>query len=155
GFERVIYAKGSWVIHMIREMLRQSGAKEPDARFVALMHAIIEKYSFKGLSTADFQREVERVMTPGMDIEGNHSMDWFFDEWVRGVGIPRYRIEYAAKKTEKGFAIRGKIYQSGVPRSFVMPVPLYASDGTLIGRVIAGGPETSFHLTSKNAPGKI
>jgi len=74
---------------------------------------------------------------------------------VRGVGIPRYRIEYTSKRTEKGFAIRGKIFQAGVPRSFVMPLPLYASDGTLLGRVVAGGPETSFLITSKNLPGKI
>src|SRR5258707_24113 len=43
GFEQVIYAKGSWVIHMLREMLRQPGAKDPDARFVALLHTLASK----------------------------------------------------------------------------------------------------------------
>src|SRR5262249_50698053 len=35
GFEMVIYSKGAWIIHMIREMLRQPGSKNPDARFQA------------------------------------------------------------------------------------------------------------------------
>ena len=155
GFERVIYAKGSWVIHMIRQMLREPGAKDPDARFVALMHTLLTNYSYKGLSTADLQREVESAMTPAMDIEDNHSMDWFFDEYVRGVGIPHYRIEYNVHHTEKGYFIHGKLYQTGVPRSFVAPVPLYAADGEYLGRVIAGGPETTFHLSSRKPPGKI
>lgn len=155
GFERVIYAKGSWVIHMIREMLREPGAKDPDARFIAFMHALLAKYSYKGLSTEDLQHELESVMTPDMDIEGNHSLDWFFDEYVRGVGIPRYRIEYSVHHTEKGYFIRGKIHQTGVPRSFVAPVPLYATDGVYLGRVIAGGPETSFHFFTRKPPGKI
>lgn len=155
GFERVIYAKGSWVIQMIREMLREPGAKDPDARFIAFMHALLAKYSYKGLSTEDLQRELESIMTPAMDIEGNHSLDWFFDEYVRGVGIPRYRLEYNVHHTQKGYFIRGKIRQAGVPRSFVAPVPLYAADGTYLGRVIAGGPETPFHFFSRKPPGKI
>ncbi len=155
GFERVIYAKGSWVIHMIREMLREPGAKDPDARFVALLHTLLAKYSYRGLSTGDLQREVEAVMTPAMDVEGNHSMDWFFDEWVRGVGIPHYRLEYTTRRTEKGYLIRGKIFQTGVPRFFVMPVPLYSGDGSYLGRVIAGGPESNFLLVAHKAPGRI
>jgi hypothetical protein len=155
GFERVIYAKGSWIIHMLREMLRQPGAKDPDARFVALLHTLMANYSYKALTTADLQREVEAVMTPSMDIEDSHSMDWFFDEWVRGVGIPHYRLEYNVRSTGKGFLIRGKIYQTGVPRSFVAPIPLYAANGGYLGRVIAGGPETSFHFLARKAPGKI
>ena len=32
-------------------------------------------------------------MTPAMDLEGTHSMAWFFDEWVRGTGIPQYSVD--------------------------------------------------------------
>jgi hypothetical protein len=48
--------------------------------------------------------------------------------------------------------------QTGVPRSFVAPVPLYANGGghaTLLGTVVAAGPETSFHFTTQTAPSKI
>jgi hypothetical protein len=159
GFEDVIYGKGSWVIHMLREMLRQPGGKDPDARFVALLHTLATKYAYKALSTADLQREVEAVMTPGMDLEGGRSMEWFFAEWVRGTGIPRYHVEFSVHPSEKGFVVRGKLFQEGVPRSFLAPVPLYASAGVghsaPLGIVVAAGAETSFHFTTPTAPHKI
>src|SRR5216684_4015032 len=89
GFEQVIYGKGSWVIHMVREMLRQAGAKDPEARFVTLLHTLASKYAYRALSSADLQREIEAVMTPAMDLDGGRSMEWFFEDWVRGTGVPR------------------------------------------------------------------
>jgi len=87
----------------------------------------VTKYAYRALSTDDLQHEVEAVMTPGMDLEGGRSMEWFFEEWVRGTGIPHYRVEFTAHHTEKGYVIRGRLFQTGVPRSFVTSVPLYAS----------------------------
>ncbi|HWZ96672.1 MAG TPA: M1 family aminopeptidase [Candidatus Dormibacteraeota bacterium] len=155
GFEVLIYAKGAWTIHMIREMLRQPGAKNPDARFQAFMQKLFTKYSYRALSTSDLQHELDTVMTPAMDIEGNHSMEWFIEDWVRGIGIPHYRVEYTTRRTEKGFAVKGKLLQTRVPRGFVAPVPIYSSGGTLLGRVIAGGEETQFHFTTTSDPGKL
>ena len=158
GFEQIIYGKGSWVIHMLREMLRHPGAKDPDARFAALLHTLAGKYAYRALSSADLQREIEAVMTPAMDLEGGRSMEWFFEDWVRGTGVPHYRVEFSVHRSEKGVLVRGKLFQSGVPRSFIAPVPLYANAGghsTQLGVVIAAGPETSFQFTTQAAPGKI
>jgi hypothetical protein len=159
GFEEVVYAKGSWVIHMLREMLRQPGAKNPDARFLALLHTLVTKYAYRALSTSDLQHEVEAVMTPSMDLDGGRSMEWFFEQWVRGTGVPRYRVEFSVHNTEKGFLVRGKLYQENVPRSFVAPVPLYTGTSPAhaapLGVVVAAGPETSFHFTTKLEPHKI
>jgi hypothetical protein len=159
GFEEVIYGKGSWVIHMLREMMRQPSAKDPDARFVALLRTISSKYAYRAFSTDDFQREVEAVMTPAMDLEGGHSMEWFFEQWVRGTGIPRFRVEFSTHHTDKGEVVRGKLFQTGVPHSFIVSVPLYANNGAghniLLGAVVAAGPETSFHFTTQIAPHKL
>lgn len=159
GFERIVYPKGSWVIHMIREMLRQPGAKNPDARFVALLHTLATKYAYRALSTNDLQHEIEAVMTPAMDLEGGRSMEWFFEQWVRGTAIPHYRVEFSVHHSEKGSILRGKLFQSEVPRSFIAPVPLYANFGSgqlsFLGMVLAEGPETSFHFTIQTAPRKI
>jgi hypothetical protein len=144
---------------MLREMLRQPGAQNPDARFLALLQTLSSKYAYRSLSTSDLQHEVEAVMTPSMDLDGNHSMEWFFAQWVRGTGVPRYRVEFTTHNTEKGYVVRGKIYQQNVPRSFVAPVPLYAGVNSAhaapLGVVIAAGPETSFHFTTKVEPHKI
>ncbi len=159
GFEDVVYGKGAWVIHMLREMLRQPGAKNPDERFFDLLHTLVTKYAYRPLSTAELQREVEAVMTPSMDLDGGRSMEWFFEQWVRGTGIPHYRVEFTVHGTEKGYLVRGKLYQENVPHSFVAPVPLYSgansAHASLLGVVVAAGPETSFHFTTQTEPRKI
>jgi hypothetical protein len=90
-----------------------------------------------------------------MGIESRGSMEWFFADWVRGTGVPHYRIEYSVRRSDKGFIIKGKLRQTGVPNSFVAPVPIYASTGGYLGRVIAGGNETLFHFVSRREPGKL
>jgi Peptidase family M1 domain len=165
GFEEIVYGKGAWVIHMLRQMLRQPaaagqpGAKNPDARFTTLLQTIFSKYAGRAFSTDDFQREVEAVMTKSMALEGGRSMDWFFEQWVRGTGIPHYSLEFSVHHSEKGYLVKGKLFQTGVPRSFIASVPLYA--GGALGRtsylstIIAEGPETSFHFIVPDAPRKI
>jgi Peptidase family M1 domain len=159
AYDVVVYSKGAWIFHMLREMLREPNAKDQDARFIALLHTLLTKYAQKSLSTEQLQKEVEAVMTPKMDLEGGRSMEWFFEEYVRGTGIPHYKVEFTARKTEKGFQIRGKLYQSGVPRSFIAPVPLYAGlpagRSVLLGTVNTVGEETSFTLNSQTDPHKI
>jgi hypothetical protein len=36
---------------------------------------------------------VEKHMTPGMDLDHNHKMDWFFNEYVYGTDLPQYHFE--------------------------------------------------------------
>jgi hypothetical protein len=159
AYDVIVYSKGAWVIHMLHEMLRQPNSPDPDARFSALMHTLVSKYKQAPLSTRQFQKEVEAVMTPKMDLEGGHSMDWFFDQYVSGTGIPHYKVEFTTRRTEKGFQVRGKLLQSEVPRSFIAPVPLYISAGqgrtVLLGTVIAAGEETPFNFTALTEPRKL
>jgi peptidase M1-like protein len=159
GFDDLVYSKGAWVIHMLRELLRQPGSKNPDARFVALLQTLSGKYANRALTTDDLQHEVENVMTPSMDLEGGHSMEWFFEQWVRGTGIPHYRVEFSARRGEKGYVVRGKLFQTGVPRAFLAHVPLYTGGGvgpkTFLGTVIATGPETTFSFPAPDAPHRI
>jgi hypothetical protein len=161
AYSVVVYAKGVWIMHMLREMLRQPAAngKDPDARFIRLFHTLVLKYARKALTTADLQREVEAVMTPRMDLEGGRSMEWFFDEYVRGTGIPHYKVQFTSRNTEKGFQIRGRLMQDGVPRSFIAPVPIFATTTlgrtVFLGTVVATGEETSFTFTSAAQPHKL
>ena len=160
AYDDLIYAKGAWVIHMLREMLRQPGAN-PDARFNALLRTLVTKYAYRALSTQDLRREIEAVMTSSMDLEGGHSMEWFFEQWVQGTGIPHYRVDFTVHKSDSGtgYSIRGKLFQENVPQSFIARVPLYATTPgahpVLIGTVVAAGPETQFHFTSSTAPHKL
>jgi hypothetical protein len=148
AYDVVVYSKGPWIYHMLREMLRQPISRDPDERFITFLRTLATNYAQRALSTEDLQREVEAVMTPKMDLEGGHSMEWFFEQYVRGTGVPHYRVEFTTLRTEKGFQVRGKLIQSGVPRSFIAPVPLYISTGAgrsvLLGTVVTSGEETPF-----------
>ncbi len=118
AYERIIYGKGTWVIHMLREMLRDPAAKAPDARFEAMLRSVLTEHRFQAVDAADLQRAAEKQMTPGMDLEGNKKLDWFFDEWVRQTGIPRYSVEFQARARGQEFAVSGKLKQDNVPGLF-------------------------------------
>jgi hypothetical protein len=158
-YEVLVYSKGGWVVHMIRDMLRQPRGPDPDARFTKLLRTLSTKYAYRALSTADLQKEVEAVMTPQMDLEGGRSMEWFFEQWVHGTGIPHYHVEFTSHAEENGFVVRGTLQQTGVPRSFIAPVPLYASGpngkDVYLGTVTAEGPKTSFHFNATVSPRKL
>jgi hypothetical protein len=159
AYDVVVYSKGAWIIHMLREMLRQPNSRDPDARFIALLRTLATRYAQQALSTEQLQKEVEAVMTPNMDLEGGRSMEWFFEEFVRGTGIPRYKAEFTVHRTEKGFQVRGKLLQSGVPRSFIAPVPLYVGSSpahsVYLGTVLTSGDETSFSFNTREETRKL
>ena len=157
AYRAIIYGKGTWVIHMLHEMLRDPVAKDGDARFRKLLHSIVTKYRYRAFTTQDFQREVEREMTPAMDLEGTRRMDWFFDEWVSETTIPRYSVKFEVKPRETEFVVTGRLEQSGVDDLFTAPVPLYAATRpgvkpVRLGVVITRGPETRFRFTSRIRP---
>jgi aminopeptidase N len=159
AYETVTYGKGSWVIHMLREMLADPDATDPDLRFRELLKTILSEHHFAPLSTAEFQQAIEKRMTPAMDLEGTHSMDWFFDEWVRSTGIPHYSVEFQVKPHDQAFLVAGKLVQSGVDEVFTAPIPLYAGKpgGKLekLGVVVTNGTETRFRFVAKSHPAKI
>ena len=159
AYDVVAYSKGAWIFHMLREMLKEPNSKDPDARFVKLLRTLVTKYAQKPLSTQQLQKEVETVMTPRMALEGGHSMEWFFQQYVKGTAIPRYKVEFTSRHTEKGYQIRGKLFQYSVPPSFISPVPIYlagsANRNTFLGTVMAAGEETAFTFTTQTEPHKL
>lgn len=159
AYNTIIYGKGAWVVHMLRMMLREPASKNPDARFEEFLHTVLDEHRFQALSNADLEAAVEKFMTPAMDLEGSHSMDWFFDEWVRGTGIPHYSVEFQARPRGNDFVVTGKLKQAEVPSLFTAPVPLYATrpgaKPVWLGTVVTTGPETRFHFVARTHPGKI
>ena len=159
AYSTLIYGKGTWVMHMLREMLRDANAKDPDARFRELLRAVLADHQFRPLSTADFQRAVEQHMTPAMDLEGTHRMDWFFDQWVRGTDLPRYTVKFEVKPHGNAFVVTGKLEQVGTEDTFTAAVPLYAlrigGKPERLGAVVTTGPVTRFHFESRIRPMRI
>jgi len=161
AYSIVVYEKGAWVLHMLRMMLFDThNPQDPDHRFVAMMQEFTKTFYNRAASTEDFKRIVEKHMTPQMDMDGNGRMDWFFNQWVYGTGIPQYWLTYTVEpgKDPGSFVLKGRLRQSGVPESFKMPVPLYFTKGKntfLAGWVPAIGPETPIEVPLNFRPDKI
>lgn len=159
GYVHVTYPKGTWVLHMIRMMLRDPHSADPDAKFSALLRSLVETHHDLPLSTADLQHAVEKIMTPAMDLEGDRSMAWFFDEWTQSTGIPRYKLTFTSSRDGSEFAIKGVLRQEGVPDEFIAPVPIYAAQSggkpVLLGTVVTNGTETSFRFRAAAIPRKL
>jgi aminopeptidase N len=138
---------------MLRMMMRSEG-KNPDENFLAMIREFLNEYDGKNASTGDLKRIAEKHMTKAMDVQGDKKLDWFFDEWVLGTGIPSYTLDYKIQPGPKGFVIQGSIKQAGVDDDFIMPIPVYADD-QLLGRVVVGSEAGTFRFEVKSKPAKV
>jgi hypothetical protein len=143
-YEDLVYPKGAFILHMIRMMMWTP--KEGDARFKETMHDFVNTYRLQAATTEDFKAIVEKHMSPGMDLEGNHRMDWFFREYVYGTDLPAYHFLGEATPNDAGVSLHVMLTQSGVPPNFRMLVPIYLEfvDGTVthLGSFVAIGDTT-------------
>ena len=136
GFDttrRLIYPKGAYVLHMLRMMTHDN--RTGDQHFKEMMQDFVKTYSGKAATTEDFKAMVEKHMTPDMDIERNHTMDWFFNEYVYGTQLPTYKLESSFDIGADGDVVfNAKLTQSNVDENFRMLVPLYLelADGNTV-----------------------
>jgi hypothetical protein len=143
-YQSLVYPKGAYILHMIRMMMWSP--KDGDALFKATMQDFVNTYRLKAATTEDFKAMVEKHMGPGMDLEGNHRMDWFFREYVYGTDLPNYRFEGDAAPSGDGWKLHYKLTQSGVGAKFVNTVPVYIEldNGKILrlGQIAIHGPNT-------------
>ena len=132
-YQRLVYPKGAYILHMVRMMMFDR--KDHDQRFKETMHDFVSTYAGHAATTEDFKAMVEKHMSPQMDVEGNHKMDWFFDEYVYGTALPTYNFDYSFETGADGeITLSLKLVQSGVNDSFRMLVPVYLelADGSVV-----------------------
>ncbi|MBC8375670.1 MAG: T9SS type A sorting domain-containing protein [FCB group bacterium] len=115
----MVYQKGAWVLHMLRHVVG-------DETFFASLAAYRDEFQFRTASTEDFQGVVEEVW--GQDLE------WFFDQWIYGNGIPEYTWWWSATEADEFGNSQVTIHVDQVQESprptFKMPIDLNFSDGS-------------------------
>lgn len=115
---------------------------------MAMMKDFCQTYENQPASTEDFKAIVEKHMLPIMDVDDNGRMDWFFDQYVYGTGIPEYRVSYQVQDERNGnWKVTGKILQGNVPAGWKNALPMYinaAGRTGAIGWVRVTGPESVF-----------
>ena len=123
-YDLIIYLKGAWVLHMIRNLVMDPMTMKDD-KFMAIMRDFFQSYVGKEATTEDFQRVVEKHV--------GVNMDWFFQQWVYGTEIPTYRFAYTVSDTvinepdapnQKMHKIRCHIRAKDVSPSFKMYLPI-------------------------------
>jgi len=143
AYSRIAYNKGSYVLHMLRWIMFDT--KTGDQKFIEMMKDFVKSHTHENASTESFKFFVEKHMKPGMDLEGNRRMDWFFNQWVYGTEIPRYKLEYSLTE-DGGTMLSGTLTQSDVSPGFKMLVPIYLDfDGNVmrLGEIAVAGSVTT------------
>jgi hypothetical protein len=170
GYRAISYGRGTWLLHMLREMMRDAEAKsgtrsgrprkDEDEPFVRSLRKVRERYEFKVMSARDLLGVFAEDLPPSLRYEGKKSLDWFLDSWVNGTAVPRLDTKNVTY-TPKGETtiVSGLLLQKDAPEDLVTSVPIYAVVGAktpvLLGRVFADGPETTFRLTAPAGTKKI
>jgi hypothetical protein len=128
----LIYPKGAFILHMIRMLMWDP--RTQDGTFRAMMQDFVKTFANKAASTEDFKAMVEKHMPDSIDLEGNHRLDWFFNQYVYGTALPSYKFEHSFAQTGQGVVLNFKLTQSDVDADFKMLVPLYLelADGNVI-----------------------
>jgi aminopeptidase N len=153
-YQNLVYPKGAYILHMIQMMMYTQQTGEQD--FKAMMHDFVDTYRLEVATTEDFKAMVEKHMTPVMDLDHNHRMDWFFNEYVYGTELPQYHFESSIDAGSDAVKLHFKLTQSGVPAGFKMLVPVYVelTDGRSmkIGAMAMDGNTTTEHTVQIPRP---
>jgi len=140
-YNLVIYKKGAWVLHMLRNLLLDLNTMKED-KYLAMMREFFSTYNGSSASTEDFRRVVEK--------HAGMNMGWFFNQWVYNTGIPTYRYSYAVEDAPGGkYRVNLRVVQENVPDDFQMyvPVKLDFGDGRAARvRVLVRGPRSEPQL---------
>jgi len=158
GYNTIIYNKGGYVLTMLRMMMADPTKPDPDARFEAMMHDFCKTFDNKAASTEDFKAIAEKYMTAGMDLEHNHRLNWFFNQYVYGTGIPHYDFHYDVKSANGQWTLTANLARSGVADTWMDMVPVFVErDGKQIrlGLINATGPNTPITVNLPFNPGKV
>jgi Peptidase family M1 domain len=153
AYDTVVYGRGTWLLHMLRTMLRQADGTDTDALFFSALKGLLSKSLNGKISTRELQRAFEQVLPASLSYEGQKSLDWFFDSWVNGAAIPKFTLEDVQLTPVAGkVKVKGTISQEFEAKDMVTAVPIYAVDEKgaqhFLAFVFADDPKTDFELTA-------
>lgn len=137
----IVYQKGAWVMHMLRNMMMDLQTLKED-KFIAAMHEFYGNFLGHEATTLDFQRIIEKHF--------GAQMDWFFKQWVMDTKIPEYSFAFHTVKTPEGkFETTCRIKQKNVAPDFITPMPLllkFEGGKYYRLRIIVTGDKTEYKL---------
>jgi len=145
AYQDLVYSKGAYVLHMLQMQLLDGRSGDPDHLFKEMMQDYCKTFDNRSASTEDFKAIVEKHMIPSMDLDENHRMEWFFNQYVYGTGEPQYSFHAALDYTPDGKThMKAELTRAGGPDTWKDSVPIYAHLGD---RTVKMGNIRSAHRT--------
>jgi hypothetical protein len=142
SYRALVYSKGPYAFHILRSTFG-------DEKFFDFLRNMGQELAGKRIVTRDIQRVAEQSF--------GGTMEWFFDQWIRGVGIPEYSFNYSYRQTEDGnYLVQGNVKQrvvaglkknelNGVYFRGVVPVTVLGKDKQEYpAKLLVEGAETPF-----------
>lgn len=153
AYQPVLYGRGTWLIHMLRTMMREGGGHNSDAAFFAALKGLLAGSTNHKVSTVDLKHAFERVMPASLSYDGKKSLDWFFDSWINGNSIPRFSLESVHMTPAAGkLKVTGTIVEEHADQDLVTAIPVYFVDSAghshFLAFVFADDAKTEFKLTA-------
>lgn len=166
GYEAVSYGRGTWLFHMLRNMLLDAASAHPsqshastEEPFIRDLRKLRERYAGKAISTTELFSVFEEDLPRSLWYEGHQSLDWFVRGWVEGVAIPHFTAQNVKfTKKANGTEVTGTIVEKDAPADLVSAVPVYAvatGKPRLLGTVMVDEANTPFRFTVPSDTRKI
>ncbi len=140
-YSRVVYHKGAWVVHMLRNLLLDLNSMNEDL-FRRVLRDLYSTHAGRTVSTNDLIASVQR--TAGIDIT------WFINQWVKQGRVPSYQFAYKIEPTaERMFKVRCRVRQENVDPDFQMYIPVrfdFGGGKLARTRILVKGPVTEVEI---------
>ncbi|MEE9167847.1 MAG: M1 family aminopeptidase [Candidatus Neomarinimicrobiota bacterium] len=109
-FNRTVYDKGAWVLHMLRRVMG-------DSAFFQAMKTYVEEYPFENATTEDFCRICESYYAD--------DLDWFFHQWIYERFRPTYEYSWYETTSEGNHIVSLRLVQTSTGSTlFKMPLDI-------------------------------
>jgi len=167
AYEAISYGRGTWLLHMLRTMMRDAERKNGSAHsrkteeepFLRALRKLRTQYEGRPVNTAQVMAVFQSELPPSLSYEGHKSLDWFYEGWVNGTAVPTFSLRGTRVADKAGATVvTGTVIQDHAPETLVTAVPIYASIGgknVFLGHVFAEGNETAFRLAAPPGVRKI
>jgi len=104
-----VYHKAAWVMHMLRRLVG-------DSTFFNILENYRTAHAYSTATTSDFQSVVDSTT--------GQNYDWFFDEWIRGHGWPKYAYTSSWNAGTQTYSVDVSQVQDSLWPTFRMPLEL-------------------------------
>ena len=124
----IVYEKGSWILHMLRERLGPENFRQ-------MQLALLQEYATRPLSNDDLRQVASRFVPAG---QPDPSLETFFDAWVYGTGIPAIDLHQSGRTLDIDLA--------GVDDDFLVDLPLHCKGKERVHWIRVGAGANSLNL---------